>query len=419
MHPAPSNSYRCFCPLHDHRTEGRHGALRIYVEDNPFQVGWVCSRSSGGMWDFFQEAGFPTRDDPDFDETILTICDTLGIEPQLKANYQPGPEEKARDLLKDVKKRLRPVSFSKPNPHWKDGLYRGQEPFTWLSQGVGMLKRKDVDTLLQTHGTDAFKAAGLSEWSSYGYKWVSEGVIILQRSTYGTPLGFGVRRYTELCGRKPEPKYVQPSSKSVLLDPASYLFGLSGSEDKNNIEYFVVEGEFDTLSLQLAGIRNTVSHGSGVPSSKQAQALLSLDKHLVFISDADENEAGFKHLARIADTFLASEFIVLPGEDEDPDTFVQEYGPAALYDLPRRTAYEIKMMSEDEYSFELGYWDTEYPTALVKKYMGMILESPSPYDEQEVSTIAEFSGYDESHLRSWLFYERNKATLPQEPALYE
>lgn len=423
LRSAPNNSYYTPCPIHNHSTPGAGGALRIYAqEDGPGHGGFVCPRGwSGNVWDFIDEVmGLPGPDDPRFDETVLHICNVLDVEPQLKTDYEPTVSDQAQRLMIDLRESLSRISFDKSNAHYYQSergqwLYRGIPPMTWLQYDVGMIKPQQRKEVLSSYSEDAKRAAGLNGWGKENHRrFLSWGVVIFQNSENGAPLGFAVRLYPEIIGSSIDAKYAKTSSDSQILDHQTYLFGVDGLQRDDSPELFVVEGEFDQLSLRVRGMPNVVTFGSGQPTDNQVARLQRMDRHTVFIADSDANEAGFKHMSHTAHKMPRAEFVFLPGEDTDPDEFVRKQGINELKQLPRYSALQVYMIAEDAYDWQKQHW-TEHTTALTEKYMQWIVQSPTAQDEQNISLLAELSGQDESYLKSWLFYARNQSCISDQP----
>lgn len=423
---APSNSVMCQCPLHDHTPKGEK-ALRIYDPPGthtPKHGGFVCPRGvSGNAWSFFDQAmGLPQPGDDNFDETVLFLYNTLGEEPILREDFEWTDRDRALSLLRDIDSRLETVYFEEENNHYcfdedrKEWLYRGVDPIIWLEYGVGMLSPTALDSLIDKHGTQAFEDAGISSWNKIGLDWLTEGVMIMRYSPSGLPKGLGVRRYEELTEYGSlSVKYAKNSGQSLTMDTRSYIFGLDGLRGQEPDVCYVVEGELDALALRTRGLNNVIARGGGTPSRVQTERMQDLGWYYVFIADSDPNQAGFDSIAAAAEHFPASEFILLPGEDTDPDEYVQEHGVEALLELPRETSLGIAMMAEEGYSWNKDRWLTE-PDAIAHKYMQLIAENPFVHDEQDVELVAHFADKDPDYLKSWLFYERNRLTLPDRPA---
>lgn len=422
---APGNSYYCSCPIHNHSTPGRNGAMRIYAhpgrDSTPKHGGYTCKRpgTGGSAWDFLTEhMGMPGPDDPRFDETILYICELLDLEPKLRDNFEPSPGDKARRLLADIQGALEPIGLKQANQHYQqsdDGrwLYRGVEPMTWLQYDVGQITELKLKEIISRYDEDVIEAAGLNSWSGMGYQWLTQGVIAMRRSEYGTPIGILVRRYPQYGRDDMEATYVKNGSNSVVLDTQKYLFGLDGALDCEEPELYVVEGEFDQLAFRVRGMPNVVTYGSGQPTRDQIGRLLETGKHLVFIADSDANAAGFEHVTYMAERVPSAEFVFLPGEGTDPDSYVQAHGIEALQNLSRYTALHVQMLAEDHYDWQSAQWAPSQQTALVQNYMERVIESPSVHDERNVQMIAALSDYDEQYLKSWLFKARNQEIINQ------
>lgn len=422
---APDNSVYCPCPWHEH--DDRERALRVWANgdgSSPARDGYVCHYGkSGNTWDYLQDIHDLPPPGPGFEETIQFVCEQLGME-MPSGGGPASPKQKAHRLMRSISDYLRPISFPDQNKHyWFDHdeqqwYYRGIEPMEWLSRKVGMLTPDDVSELEDQFGDEAFEAAGISSWNGgIGHDWIAEGVVVMLTNKHGTPIGLAVRRYGDLCffDGEPEPKYAKTSSKGQLLNTSEYIYGLSEvnlREDgptKNPVLY-VVEGEFDCLALQMRGINHCVAVGSGMPSGEKIDLIENLGREIIYIADSDPNEAGFHHALNLADTWPEAQFLLLPGEDTDPDDFVQERETEAIEEIVPYTSMQIRMLGQPEMGQDR--W-TSHEMELAQVYMEEIIRNPSAYDEINVRMIAQLAGLSEDYLLDWLIRERNQQNLEE------
>ena len=131
------------------------------------------------------------------------------------------------------------------------------------------------------------------------------------------------------------PKYLN-SPESVVYSKGRLLFGLFHQRDAIRMQRraVLVEGNFDLLSLLSHGLEPVVAPLGTALTREQVRALKPLVDEVVLLFDGDE--AGVRAVERSVGVFLAEQVsgrvAVLPAE-HDPDTFVREYGLAALNTL--------------------------------------------------------------------------------------
>jgi len=143
----------------------------------------------------------------------------------------------------------------------------------------------------------------------------------------GRPSGFGGR----LIGPG-EPKYLN-SADSVTFTKGRLLYGLNWARHaiRRDERLLLVEGYFDVVRLVLAGIESVVAPLGTALTEDQASMIARQTKNVFLLYDSDT--AGQKATFRAGDLLLAQgvsvRVVTLP-EGEDPDTFVDSHGRAAL-----------------------------------------------------------------------------------------
>jgi DNA primase len=143
----------------------------------------------------------------------------------------------------------------------------------------------------------------------------------------GRPSGFGGR----LIGPG-EPKYLN-SSDSPTFTKGRLLYGLNWARHaiRRDERLLLVEGYFDVVRLVLAGIETVVAPLGTALTEEQASMIARQTKNIFLLYDSDS--AGQKATFRAGDLLLSQgvsvRVVTLP-DGEDPDTFVDTHGPAAL-----------------------------------------------------------------------------------------
>jgi len=129
-----------------------------------------------------------------------------------------------------------------------------------------------------------------------------------------------------------EPKYLN-SADSVTFTKGRLLYGLNWARHaiRRDERLLLVEGYFDVVRLVLAGIESVVAPLGTALTEDQASMISRQTKNVFLLYDSDT--AGQKATFRAGDLLLAQgvsvRVVTLP-DGEDPDTFVDTHGRAAL-----------------------------------------------------------------------------------------
>jgi len=129
-----------------------------------------------------------------------------------------------------------------------------------------------------------------------------------------------------------EPKYLN-SADSVTFTKGRLLYGLNWARHaiRRDERLLLVEGYFDVVRLVLAGIESVVAPLGTALTEDQASMISRQTKNVFLLYDSDT--AGQKATFRAGDLLLAQgvsvRVVTLP-DGEDPDTFVDSHGRAAL-----------------------------------------------------------------------------------------
>ena len=129
-----------------------------------------------------------------------------------------------------------------------------------------------------------------------------------------------------------EPKYLN-SADSPTFTKGRLLYGLNWARSaiRRDERLLLVEGYFDVVRLVLAGIESVVAPLGTALTEDQASMITRQTKNVFLLYDSDP--AGQRATFRAGDLLLAQgvsvRVVTLP-EGEDPDTFVDVHGRAAL-----------------------------------------------------------------------------------------
>jgi DNA primase len=129
-----------------------------------------------------------------------------------------------------------------------------------------------------------------------------------------------------------EPKYLN-SADSPVFTKGKLLYGLNWARQaiRRDERLLLVEGYFDVVRLVLAGIESVVAPLGTALTEEHAAMIARQTKNVFLLYDSDT--AGQKATFRAGDLLLAqgvSVRVVSLPEGEDPDTFVDSRGGAAL-----------------------------------------------------------------------------------------
>jgi len=178
----------------------------------------------------------------------------------------------------------------------------------------------------QKHGEEKLEKAGLitprKEKSGF-YDRFRNRLMIPIHSETGALVGFGGR---SLDGS--EPKYLN-SPESEVFNKSRLLYNLHRSKDamRRIDRAILVEGYFDAIAIDHAGVPGVVASMGTSLTAGQASLLRRFTRRVVIAYDGDD--AGRNATLRAAEVLLASGFDVsaldLMGE-KDPDSLIQKQG---------------------------------------------------------------------------------------------
>jgi DNA primase len=320
--------YRGPCPFH----QGTHRNFSVSAKRGSYKC-FVCGEG-GDVFTFLQK-----RLGLDWPAAVRLVGEKTGIEVRdvnTRRDQGPDPREPLWEINAAAADYFRRML-------WEDDL--GAPAREYLEQrrveraladrfGLGWAPREIG--LMRTHlgalgfDDERLLAAGLlvrAEESDEPRPRFRSRLVFPIHDVAGHPAGFGGR----LLGPG-EPKYLN-SAESATFSKGRLLYNLQAAKQhiRRDERVLLVEGYFDVVRLVAAGIESVVAPLGTSLTDEQARLVARYTKHIYLLYDSDQ--AGLKATFRAGDELLrhgcAVQVVTLP-EGEDPDTFVDSRGGAAL-----------------------------------------------------------------------------------------
>lgn len=337
-------SYKGLCPFHREKTPSFH-------VDRDKGLFYCFGCGTGG--DVFKFLTLTER--YTFPEAVEHVAARVGIElPKKKKSQRENDKEDLYEVLDDASEAFHQALKWTPNPADEYLHERGVAKEIIQRYGFGFAP-DSWDYILrrlgQKHGEKRLELVGLvtprKEKSGY-YDRFRNRLIIPIHSETGALVGFGGR---SLDGS--EPKYLN-SPESELFNKSRLLYNLHRSKDamRRYDRAILVEGYFDAIAIDHAGVPGVVASMGTSLTAGQASLLRRFTRNVVVAYDGDN--AGRAATLRAAQVLLAAGINVsaldLQGE-KDPDSLVQKYGPDKFL--------EILSNAGDIFDFGLREWASD------------------------------------------------------------
>jgi len=200
----------------------------------------------------------------------------------------------------------------------------------------------------QKHGEQKLEKAGLitprKEKSGY-YDRFRNRLMIPIHSETGALVGFGGRSLDNQ-----EPKYLN-SPESEVFNKSRLLYNLHRSKDsmRRVDRAILVEGYFDAIAIDHAGVPGVVASMGTSLTSGQASLLRRFTRRVVIAYDGDD--AGRNATLRAAPILLAAGLDIFAldlGGEKDPDSLIQKQGADKFL--------EVLSNASDIFTFALNQW---------------------------------------------------------------
>lgn len=187
-----------------------------------------------------------------------------------------------------------------------------------------------------------------------------------------------------ILGNEKAAKYIN-SPQTKVYNKSEVLYGINfaKNEIRKSDEVILVEGYTDVISLQQHGIDNAVASSGTSLTPQQMKLLHRYGDTITMIYDADS--AGQRAMKRGINIALREgmdvKLMELP-EDEDPDSFVRQFGSDSFLDLKKKESedfltYQIHKAKEE------GRWeDPNAKKKVISEALKSIAHIPDPVSRE-------------------------------------
>jgi len=334
-------SYKGLCPFHREKTPS-------FTVDRGKGLFYCFGCGTGG--DVFKFLTLTERFT--FPEAVEYVAGRVGIElPKKKRTAKESDKEDLLEVLDEASEAFHQALG------WGDNLAkryldeRGVPQDIIVKYGFGYAPDSwdyILTRLSRKHGEKKLESVGLAMPRKTGngfYDRFRNRLIIPIHNESGTIVGFGGR---SLDGS--DPKYLN-SPESEVFNKSRLLYNLHRSKDsmRRMDRAILVEGYFDAIAIDHAGVPGVVASMGTSLTNGQASLLKRFTSNVVIAYDGDN--AGRNATLRAAPVLLAAGLNVsaldLQGE-KDPDTVVQKHGVDRFL--------ELLSNATDIFEFGLGEW---------------------------------------------------------------
>ncbi|HXI11618.1 MAG TPA: DNA primase [Thermoanaerobaculia bacterium] len=355
-------SHKGLCPFHREKTPSFH-----VDKDKGLFYCFGCG-TGGDVFKFLTLSEKFT-----FPEAVEHVAHRLGIElPTKKQSGREGQKDDLLELLADAEEAYKQAINWSPNVAETYLRERGVSKEIVETYGFGYAP-DSWDYLLTRlggkYGTSKLEAAGLvlpKKTGSGFYDRFRNRLMVPIRSESSTVIGFGGR---SLDGS--DPKYLN-SPESSVFNKSHLLYNLNRAKDKmRKMERAIlVEGYFDAITLDHAGIPGVVASMGTSLTPGQASILRKYAPRVVISYDGDD--AGRAAALRAAPILYSSGLavdIIDVGRGEDPDTLVRSGGSDRYL--------EVLASAKDAISFALNEIAPN-PSSLTSRERGVAVDALMP-----------------------------------------
>lgn len=210
------------------------------------------------------------------------------------------------------------------------------------------------------------------------------------------------------------------TAETILFTKGRNIYGLfqARSEIAKQDLVYIVEGQFDVLSMVQHGVRNVIGGSGTAFTDEQRKLLHNITSNVVFIYDGDA--AGIHAAEKNLLSFVRDQFqvrcVLLPN-GKDPDDMAKQLGDGFHDYLKKQTKPYIDYMAKVLFNKE----DDEYQrNNKVKQILKVIVqETDSVVKDKFLSALTAHCGYNLQQLQSMLD-ETKQPEAPQQfqPGFY-
>lgn len=425
------NNYWGCCPFHNEKTP----SFCVNVQKGIFKC-FGCGEG-GDAISFLMKIN-----NQSFNDVIKDLAVQFGIElPSFSGNIKSDTDEKqkVKDLLKKVceyyHENILTKIEAKKALNYLENRGIDKEIINAYKLGYSPKSYNDLQNKFKSEYTpDIMEKAGLvikTEKGDYIDRF-RHRIMIPIRDEKGEVIAFGARAIEE--GQNP--KYLN-SPDTILYNKSRILYGINVAKDKIIEDDYVVimEGYFDVISAQAAGLKNTVASCGTALTVDHIRLIAKYSKSRKIYLAFDTDEAGLKATQRSTevikeafsglgnlkifdqtysslsdDKYTCEIRVIAPFDSKDPDEYIREYGidkyKKYIKKAPLLLDFELNQILKD-YNSNISPTDK---LKLVKKIMPLIEEIPNNIVQNEyIKIISDKIEVDENAL----IREINKTKMSQ------
>jgi DNA primase len=337
-------SYKGLCPFHREKTPSFH-------VDRAKGLFYCFGCGTGG--DVFKFLALTERFT--FPEAVEHVASRVGIElPRKRRTTRESDKDDLLEVIDDASEAFHQALGFPDNAAARYLEERHVPKEIVVKYGFGYAPDSwdyIFTRLARKHGEKRLETAGLIMPRKSGtgfYDRFRNRLMIPIHSETGALVGFGGR---SLDGS--DPKYLN-SPESELFNKSRLLYNLHRSRDamRRIDRAILVEGYFDAIAIDHAGVPGVVASMGTSLTAGQASLLRRFTRRVVIAYDGDD--AGRAAALRAAPVLLSAgihvEILDLGGE-KDPDTLIQKHGVDRFL--------EVLANADDVFQFGLKEWGTE------------------------------------------------------------
>lgn len=370
-------SYKGLCPFHREKSPSFH-------VDRDKGLFYCFGCGTGG--DIFKFLTLTERFT--FPEAVEHVAGRVGIElPKKRRTSRENDKDDLLSLMDDASEAFHQALGWTPNAADEYLKQRGVSKDIITKYGFGFAP-ESWDYILrrlgQKHGEKRLEAVGLvqprKEKSGY-YDRFRNRLMIPIHSDTGALVGFGGR---SLDGS--EPKYLN-SPESELFNKSRLLYNLHRSKDamRRYDRAILVEGYFDAIAIDHAGVPGVVASMGTSLTTGQASLMRRYTRRVVLAYDSDN--AGRAATLRAAPILLSAglhvEALDLQGE-KDPDSLIQKYGTDKFLEV-LSSALDIFEFGLREWARDVAQLSGREKSERVEQFMPLLSAVTDPVVRNEAA----------------------------------
>ena len=370
-------SYKGLCPFHREKSPSFH-------VDRDKGLFYCFGCGTGG--DVFKFLVLTERFT--FPEAVEHVAGRVGIElPKKKRTQRDNDKDDLLMVIDDASEAFHQALGWTPNAAEQYLRERGVSKDIITKYGFGFAPDSwdyILRRLSQKHGEKRLEAVGLIQPRKGGsgyYDRFRNRLMIPIHSDTGALVGFGGR---SLDGS--EPKYLN-SPESELFNKSRLLYNLHRSKDamRRYDRAILVEGYFDAIAIDHAGVPGVVASMGTSLTTGQASLLRRFTRRVVLAYDGDN--AGRAATLRAAPILLSAglhvEALDLQGE-KDPDSLVQKHGTDKFLEV-LSNALDIVGFGLREWAADAAQLSGRQKSERVEQFMPLLSAITDPVVRNEAA----------------------------------